>query len=100
MVLTMERASGSRPPAVLVENGAAPAPSKQLGVFAPLPYPAKSTILLPTGLVGGGASSPGQLVEATGVVPSTSAILPPVAAMAMLPVVSGAGSATPFVVPP
>lgn len=32
-----DRASGSRPPAVLVENGAEPAPSKHFGVFAPLP---------------------------------------------------------------
>src|SRR6266851_2837439 len=77
-VLIIDLASGSRPPAVLVENAAAPMPSKQLGVFAPLPYATKSTILLPPGLVGDAASSPGQLAAATGAVPSTSAILPPV----------------------
>src|SRR5882724_5481135 len=52
------------------------------------------------GLNGDVPSSPGQAAAASAVVPSASATLPEIFPIEIVPVASGVGSATPFVVPP
>ncbi len=52
------------------------------------------------GLKGADPSSSGQLAADSAEVPTTSATLPEAAAIAIVPVASGAGSVTPLVVPP
>src|SRR6266852_8740903 len=52
------------------------------------------------GLNGDVPSSPGQATAASAVVPRTSATLPEIFPIEIVPMASGVGSATPLVVPP
>src|ERR1043166_6384136 len=60
----------------------------------------KSTIVPLLGFRGGVPSSPGQAKLGRALVPTTGATFPEGAAMAIVPVASGAGRGTPLAVPP